>query len=57
MNRALEEFRMNQDKAAGAILPMIAADLYITLPEVETWISAFALGALIGAPPFAILTL
>lgn len=41
----------------GGILPLIAADLHITLPQAGTLISAFAMGALIGAPPFAILTL
>lgn len=41
----------------GGILPMIAADLHITLPKAGSLISAFAVGALIGAPPFAILTL
>lgn len=41
----------------GGILPMIAADLRITLPTAGTLISAFAVGALIGGPPFAILTL
>ena len=41
----------------GGILPMIAADLHITLPTAGTLISAFAVGALIGGPPFAILTL
>lgn len=41
----------------GGVLPMIAADLNITLPKAGTLISAFATGALIGAPPFAILTL
>ncbi len=41
----------------GGILPMIAADLQITLPMAGTLISAFAIGALIGGPPFAILTL
>lgn len=41
----------------GGILPMIAADLSITLPKAGTLISAFAIGALVGAPPFAILTL
>lgn len=41
----------------GGILPMIAADLHITLPTAGTLISTFAVGALIGGPPFAILTL
>lgn len=41
----------------GGILPMIATDLHITLPKAGFLISAFAVGALIGAPPFAILTL
>lgn len=41
----------------GGILPMIAADLQITLPMAGTLISAFAIGALIGGLPFAILTL
>ncbi len=41
----------------GGILPMIAADLHITLPMAGTLISVFAVGALIGGPPFAILTL
>lgn len=41
----------------GGILPMIAADLGITLPMAGTLISAFAIGALVGGPPFAILTL
>ncbi len=41
----------------GGILPMIAADLRITLPTAGTLISAFAVGALIGGPPFAILAL
>jgi len=41
----------------GGILPMIAADLRITLPTAGTLISAFAIGALIGGPPFAILAL
>jgi MFS transporter, DHA1 family, chloramphenicol resistance protein len=41
----------------GGILPMIAAELQITLPMAGTLISAFAIGALIGGPPFAILTL
>ncbi|WP_058875867.1 MFS transporter [Pseudomonas aeruginosa] len=41
----------------GGILPMIAADLEIALPKAGTLISAFAIGALIGAPPFAILAL
>lgn len=41
----------------GGILPMIAADLHITLPVAGTFISAFAVGALIGGPPFAILAL
>lgn len=41
----------------GGILPMIARDLAISLPAAGTLISAFAVGALIGAPPLAILTL
>ena len=41
----------------GGILPMIAGDLQISLPKAGTLISAFAIGALIGAPPFAILAL
>ena len=41
----------------GGILPMIAEDLHIALPQAGTLISAFALGSLIGAPPFALLTL
>jgi len=41
----------------GGILPMIAEDLQITLPGAGTLISAFAVGALIGGPPFAILAL
>lgn len=41
----------------GGILPMIATDLQITLPTAGTLISAFAIGALIGGPPFAILAL
>lgn len=41
----------------GGILPMIAADLQITLPTAGTLISAFAVGALIGGPVFAILAL
>ncbi|WP_075255829.1 MFS transporter [Herbaspirillum camelliae] len=41
----------------GGILPMIATDLQITLPMAGTLISAFAIGALIGGLPFAILTL
>lgn len=41
----------------GGILPMIAKDLAISLPAAGTLISAFAIGALIGAPPLAILTL
>jgi len=41
----------------GGILPMIAGDLQISLPMAGTLISAFAIGALIGAPPFAILAL
>ena len=41
----------------GGILPMIAKDLGISLPAAGTLISAFAVGALIGAPPLAILTL
>ena len=39
----------------GGILPMIAQDLSISLPTAGTLISAFAVGALIGGPPFAIL--
>ncbi len=39
----------------GGILPMIAQDLNISLPTAGTLISAFAVGALIGGPPFAIL--
>ena len=41
----------------GGILPMIAADLRITLPAAGALISAFAVGALIGGPAFAILAL
>lgn len=41
----------------GGILPMIASDLQISLPMAGTLISAFAVGALIGAPPFAILAM
>ncbi|MBQ0216962.1 MFS transporter [Alcaligenes faecalis] len=41
----------------GGILPMIAEDLRISLPIAGTLISAFAVGALIGGPPFAILAL
>jgi DHA1 family chloramphenicol resistance protein-like MFS transporter len=41
----------------GGILPMIAKDLAISLPAAGTLISALAIGALIGAPPLAILTL
>ncbi|WP_253712317.1 MFS transporter [Bradyrhizobium sp. WD16] len=41
----------------GGILPMIAKDLAISLPTAGTLISAFAIGALVGAPPLAILTL
>lgn len=41
----------------GGILPMIAEDLRISLPTAATLISAFAVGALIGGPPFAILAL
>lgn len=41
----------------GGILPMIAADLTISLPTAGTLISAFAVGALIGGPPFAILAM
>lgn len=41
----------------GGILPKIAEDLRISLPAAGTLISAFAIGALIGAPPLAILTL
>lgn len=41
----------------GGILPMIAEDLQITLPTAGTLISAFAVGALVGGPPFAILSL
>ena len=36
---------------------MIAADLRITLPAAGALISAFAVGALIGGPAFAILAL
>jgi len=41
----------------GGILPKIAEDLKISLPTAGTLISAFAVGALIGAPPLAIMTL
>jgi DHA1 family chloramphenicol resistance protein-like MFS transporter len=41
----------------GGILPMIAKDLAISLPAAGALISAFAIGALIGAPPLAIITL
>jgi len=41
----------------GGILPMIAKDLAISLPTAGTLISGFAVGALVGAPPLAILTL
>lgn len=41
----------------GGILPLIAADLSISLPTAGTLISAFAVGALIGGPPFAILAM
>lgn len=41
----------------GGILPMIAEDLRISLPTAGTLISAFAVGALIGGPSFAILAL
>lgn len=41
----------------GGILPKIAEDLQISLPTAGTLISAFAVGALIGAPPLAIMTL
>ena len=41
----------------GGILPMIAEDLRVTLPEAGALISVFAVGALIGGPPFAILAL
>lgn len=41
----------------GGILPMIANDLQISLHKAGTLISAFAVGAFIGAPPFAILAL
>ena len=41
----------------GGILPMIAEDLLISLPTAGTLVSAFALGALIGGPLFAILAL
>jgi len=41
----------------SGILQMIADDLNITLPKAGSFISAFAIGALVGAPPFAILTL
>lgn len=41
----------------GGILPMIADDLSITLPIAGTLISSFAVGALIGGPPFAILAM
>ncbi len=41
----------------GGVLPKIAEDLQISLPAAGTLISAFAVGALIGAPPLAIMTL
>lgn len=41
----------------GGILPMIALDLHISLPKAGTLIAAFAVGALLGGPPFAILTM
>lgn len=41
----------------GGILPMIATSLHITLPQAGTLIAAFSTGALIGAPPFAILAM
>lgn len=41
----------------GGILPMIADDLRITLPIAGTLISSFAVGALIGGPPFAFLAM
>lgn len=41
----------------GGILPQIASDLRISLPTAGTLISAFAAGALIGAPPLALITL
>ncbi|MEQ9247231.1 MAG: MFS transporter [Nitratireductor sp.] len=41
----------------GGILPKIAADLQISLPAAGTLISAFAIGALVGAPPLALMTL
>ncbi|WP_448953952.1 Cmx/CmrA family chloramphenicol efflux MFS transporter [Labrys neptuniae] len=40
----------------GGILPRIAESLAITLPAAGTLISAFAVGALVGAPTLAILT-
>jgi len=54
---ALSMFAMGSAEfLMGGILPMIAADLDISLPTVGTLIAAFAVGALIGGPPFAILT-
>ncbi|ESY68935.1 chemotaxis protein [Mesorhizobium sp. LNHC232B00] len=41
----------------GGILSRIAADLRISLPTAGTLISAFAIGALVGAPPLALMTL
>lgn len=41
----------------GGILPQIAADLGVSLPAAGGLISAFAIGALIGAPPLAVMTL
>lgn len=41
----------------GGILPMIALDLHISLPKAGTLIAAFAVGALLGGPPFAVLTM
>ncbi len=41
----------------GGVLPQIADDLRISLPTAGTLISAFAIGALIGAPPLALMTL
>lgn len=41
----------------GGILPQIAGDLAISLPAAGGLISAFAIGALIGAPPLAVMTL
>ncbi|OLP58961.1 chemotaxis protein [Xaviernesmea oryzae] len=41
----------------GGILPQISSDLQISLPKAGTLISAFAIGALIGAPPLALMTL